>query len=374
MQSSATILVVDDTAANIRVLDAVLRPEGYRLVSATSGAEALEKIQGEAPDLVLLDVVMPVMDGYELCRRLRANPATAMLPVVMITASGEAERAKGLEAGADDFLHKPFNRAELLARVKSLIRIKQYQDVIEAKSAEVADLNHTLEARVAQQVQDIERLNQLQRFLSPQIAETIKSRPEALEAHRREITVCFCDLRGFTTFAEIAEPEDLISVVREYHAAMGELIFRFEGTLEHFEGDGMMVFFNDPVPCDDPPGRAVHMAIAMRERARGLSAGWRKRGYELGLGMGIAMGYATLGRIGFEGRFDYGAIGAVTNTAARLCGEAAAGQILVTQRVCAAVEDHIATEPVGDLELKGMQRAISAFNVVGLKEAPLPTP
>jgi class 3 adenylate cyclase len=254
-----------------------------------------------------------------------------------------------------------------MLRIKTLQHTVQQQATrLEAQSAELAGWNRELESRVAQQVEDIGRLSQLQRFLSPQIAEAIKSRPEALEPHRREITVCFCDLRGFTAFSETAEPEDLMCVVGEYHAAMGELIFQFEGTLEHFEGDGMMVFFNDPLPCPDPPGRAVQMAVAMRERAAGLRAMWQKRGHRLGLGMGIAMGYATLGRIGFEGRFDYGAIGSVTNVAARLCGEAGPGQILVTERVRSATEEQATFEPLGDLELKGLQRAVAAYNVTSL--------
>src|SRR5205814_25875 len=178
--------------------------------------------------------------------------------------------------------------------------VRQQADRLEAQAAELTEWNRTLERRVAEQVEAIERLSELQRFLSPQIAETIQSRPEALEPHRREITGCFRDLRGFTAFSETAEPEDLIQVVREYHTAMGELIFQFEGTLEHFEGDGMMVFFNDPLPCVDAPGQAVRMAIAMRERAGELIGIWQRRGHRLGFGMGIASGYATLGRIGFE--------------------------------------------------------------------------
>ncbi|HEY3115403.1 MAG TPA: response regulator [Chloroflexota bacterium] len=363
--ASGKILVVDDTPMNIKVLEAILSPRGYNVITATSGEEALVQIRAEAPDLILLDVVMPGIDGYEVCRRVRSDPTTSMLPVVMVTASGEAERVKGLEAGADDFLHKPVDKAELLARVQSLLRIKRYQDTIESQATELADLNRTLEARVAEQVRHIESLSQLQRFLSPQIAETIRSRPEALETHRREITVCFCDLRGFTAFSETAEPEDIMSVLREYHAAMGEIIFKHEGTLEHFAGDGMMVYFNDPVPCDEPAERAVQMSLAMRDRARDLTASWKRRGHQLGFGMGIATGYATLGRIGFEGRFDYGAIGTVTNTAARLCGEAAADQILIAERVWAAVEGQFASEPLGNLELKGLSRPIPAYNLLG---------
>jgi class 3 adenylate cyclase len=299
------------------------------------------------------------------------------MPTIMVTARADsADVISGLEAGAEEYLTKPVDQAALIARVQSMLRVKALHDTVqeqatqlESQAAELAQWNRALTERVAEQVEDIERLSQLQRFLSPQVAEAIRSHPAALEPHRREITVCFCDLRGFTAFAETAEPEDLISVLRAYHAAMGELIFKYEGTLERFAGDGMMVFFNDPVTCDDPAGRAVRMAVAMRERAAELAAGWRKLGHELGFGVGIAMGYATLGRIGFEGRFDYGAIGTVTNQAARLCGEAGPGQILVTQRVCAAVEDCAATEPVGELDLKGLQRAVPAYNVVALVRA-----
>jgi class 3 adenylate cyclase/CheY-like chemotaxis protein len=368
VERPARILVVDDTPMNIKILEAVLAPQGYEVLPAGSGQDALDRAIMNSPDLVLLDIVMPEMDGYEVCRRLRANPATQALPVIMITASGEQERIRALEAGADDFVQKPFNHAELLARVRSLLRIKAYYDTIQAQTAELARWNRTLEARVAEQVEQLERLSQLRRFLSPQIAEAIVSGGERpLEAHRREITVAFLDLRGFTAFTDTAEPEDVMDVLHEYHAAMGELIFRHEGTLEHFAGDGMMVFFNDPLPIADPAGQAVRMALAMRERAVELAAAWQRRGHELALGMGIAMGYATLGKIGFEGRFDYGAIGSVTNMAARLCGEARAGQILIPRRIVGALEDVVEAEPVGDLELKGFSRPITTYNVVRLK-------
>jgi adenylate cyclase len=371
MSQEATILVVDDLPKNIRLLDAVLTPHGYRVVPARSGEEALRLLQDAQPDIVLLDIVMPGMDGYEVCRRIRGNPATAYLPVVMITASGDQERLSALEAGADDFVTKPLDRAELRARVRSLVRIKRYHDTIERQRAMLTEWNQQLEQRVQSQVTELERMSRLRRFLSPQIADlVVESGDESfLESHRREIVVVFCDLRGFTAFAETAEPEEVMGVLREYHVALGDLIFRYQGTLEHFAGDGLMVFFNDPLPCDDPPGRAVRMAVAMRSRVGELIAGWARLGHDLGFGAGIAQGYATLGRIGFEGRFDYAAIGSVTNLASRLCSEAARGQILVSQRVHAAIEDIVVSEPAGELRLKGFSRPVRAFDVHGVHEA-----
>ena len=370
-QQRKRILVVDDTPHNIKLLEAVLYPRGYAVIPATSGAEALAQVAAERPDLILCDVVMPGMDGYEVCRRLRADPETRLLPVIMITASGEQEKVKAIEAGADDFVLKPFNQAELLARVRSLLRIKEYHDTIQAQAAELAEWNRTLEERVAAQVAELERVGRLRRFLSPQLAELLVSAGDEriLESHRREITVVFTDLRGFTAFAETAEPEDVMGVLREYHAAMGELIFRFQGTLERFTGDGLMVFFNDPLPCPDPPAQAVRMAVAMRARAAELARAWRRRGHALGFGVGIAVGYATLGRIGFEGRWDYGAIGSVTNLAARLCGEAQPGQILISERVHLMTEDLLEVEPLGELMLKGFHRPVGAYNVLAIRDA-----
>ena len=370
-QPRKRILVVDDTPHNIKLLEAVLFPRGYQVIPATSGAEALAKVPAEQPDLILCDVVMPGMDGYEVCRRLREDPETRLLPVIMITASGEQEKIKAIDAGADDFVLKPFNQAELLARVRSLLRIKEYHDTIQAQAAELAEWNRTLEQRVSEQVAELDRVGRLRRFLSPQLAELIVSAGDEriLESHRREITVVFTDLRGFTAFAETAEPEDVMGVLREYHAAMGELIFAHGGTLERFTGDGLMVFFNDPIPVPDPPVQAVRMAVAMRERAAELARAWRRRGHDLGFGVGIAVGYATLGRIGFEGRWDYGAIGSVTNLAARLCGEAEAGQILISERVHLMIEDLLQAEPLGQLALKGFHRPVGAYNVLAIQPA-----
>jgi adenylate cyclase len=360
---SPRILVVDDTPVNTKLLADLLTAKGYAVATAASGPEALDAINRAVPDLVMLDVTMPGMSGYDVCRKLRENPATAVLPVVMVTALDPAlERVKGIEAGADDFLSKPINQPELLARVRSLLRIKRLHD-------DLNTLNRSLEQRVQEQVAQLERLGRLKRFFSPQLAELIVAggAEDPLRTHRRQITVVFLDLRGFTAFAETAEPEEVMDVLREYHAAMGELILAHEGTLERFTGDGMMVFFNDPLPVPDPAQRALRMALAMRERVTQLTAGWKKRGWDLGVGVGIAQGYATIGAIGFEGRWDYGAIGTVTNLAARLCGEAKAGQILISQRLLGTIDELVECEPVGELTLKGFQRSVTAFNVLSLK-------
>jgi class 3 adenylate cyclase len=359
------ILVVDDVPVNVKLLADLLTVKGYDVVTAANGAEALAKVEKDRPGIVLLDVMMPGMSGYDVCRKIRENPATTMLPIIMVTALDPSqERVKGIEAGADDFLSKPINQPELLARVKSLLRIKVLHD-------ELADWNRTLEQRVEQQLAQLDRLERLKRFFSPQLAELIVSgeTEDPLKSHRREITVVFLDLRGFTAFAETAEPEEVMGVLREYHAVMGRLILRHEGTLERFTGDGMMIFFNDPVPVADAAERAVRMAGAMRDQVDELLVKWRKRGYELDFGVGIEQGYATIGAIGFEGRMDYGAIGTVTNMAARLCGEAKPRQILISQRVLGAVEALIEVEDLGSLTLKGFSKPVPAFNVLALKRS-----
>lgn len=360
---TARILVVDDTPANVKLLVDLLAAKGYRPVAAASGEEALARIAEQVPDLVLLDIMMPGLSGYDVCRRIRDDPATALLPVVLCTSlDPKQERIHGIEAGADDFIPKPINQQELFARVKSLLRIKALQDEVKA-------WNDRLEHRVQEQLAQMERLSRLKNFFSPALAEAIVSggADDPLKSHRREITVVFLDLRGFTAFTETADPEEVMGVLREYHAAMGALILAHEGTLERFTGDGIMIFFNDPVVVDDPAPRAVRMALQMQQRTAVLAAGWKKRGYDLQLGIGIAMGFATIGAIGFEGRIDYGAIGNVTNLAARLCGEAKGGEILVAPRVAAALDGSIAVEPAGELALKGLARPIAVSRV--LREA-----
>jgi class 3 adenylate cyclase len=361
------ILVVDDLPANVRLLEAILEPAGYSVLSASSGPEALEHVAAELPDLVLLDVQMAGMNGYEVCRRIRENEATALVPVVMVTSHDEEARIDGIRAGADDFVTKPLDQQELLLRVRSLVRIKRYHDTIRAQAAELGEWNRTLEGRVAAQVEELARMARLRRFLSPTLAEVVMERGDSvLESHRRELAVLFADLRGWTDFSAGTEPEEVMSVVGSYHATMGELILKYEATVGWFAGDGLMVWFNDPIPCDDPAERAVRMAVEMREAMAALTAGWRKRGHELDFSIGVSLGYATIGRIGFEGRYDYGAVGSVLNLASRLCDAAGPGQIVIGQRVLAEVETLVEAEPLGKIELKGFGKPVQAVSVSAL--------
>jgi adenylate cyclase len=370
MHNPPRILIVDDNETNRDILLTRLGTHGYDLVQAADGEEAIEVARKSLPDLILLDVMMPKLDGIEATKRLKADQTLPFMPIILVTAKADTKDVvAGLDAGADEYLTKPVDQISLVARVKSMLRVKELHDKVAAQAADLASWNKTLEQRVADQLKQIERSDRLKRFLAPQIADLILSEGDekVLESHRREITVVFCDLRGFTAFAETAEPEEVMAVLRDYHARLGVLIHKYEGTLERFLGDGLMVLFNDPLRCPDPSERAVRMAIEMRDGVAELAAGWRKHGHDLGFGMGIAHGYATLGRIGFEGRFDYSAIGTVVNLAARLCSQAAAGQILIDPKVQSAVEALAETEAAGELTLKGLSRPIKAFNIAGFR-------
>jgi len=368
----AKILVVDDVPQNVRLLEALLTSHGYAVVSATDGSGALELVESEDPDLVLLDVVMPKMDGYTVCRHLREREETALLPVIMLTASLGPEKTRAIEVGADDFIQKPLDHHELLTRVRSLLRIKRYHDTITLQAGELLELNRTLEGRVQEQVQELERLQRLRRFLSPQLADALvfAGDESILESHRRQVAMFFADLRGWTSFVDAVEPEELMRVLGEFHATIGALVRRFEATVGFIEGDGVQLFFNDPIEVPDAALRAVRLGCALREGMAELTPRWQKRGYDLDFGAGIALGYATCGEVGFEGRSDYAAIGAVTNLASRLADEASAGQILIAQRLYAEVEDHVEVEPVGEFELRGFQRPVAAFNVLAVHAAP----
>ena len=365
--SDATLLVVDDNEDNRYALTRRLAREGYaNIATAVDGEQALELVRSKPFDLVLLDIMMPKVNGYEVLAQMKADENLRHIPVIMISAVDELDSVvRCIEEGAEDYLSKPFNPTLLRARVGASLERKRLHDQVAAQAADLAAWNRSLEERVEQQVGEIERVSRLKRFLSPQVTELILSAGDdrVLESHRRAITVLFCDLRGFTAFSETAEPEEVMSVLREYHGVLGSLIHKHEGTVERFAGDAIMVLFNDPLPCPDPNVRAVRMAMEMRDRVSELASKWRKQSYELGFGVGIAHGYATLGRIGFEGRFDYGAVGTVVNLAARLCADAKDGQILIDSKVQATIETSTSTEPAGELSLKGFHRPVRAFNI-----------
>lgn len=373
MNDPPRILAVDDSPANLDIVRMRLEAQGYDIVSAMDGEAALVCARETRPDLIILDVMMPKLDGIEVLGQLKRDPDLRAIPVVLLTAKADAKDVvAGLEAGADDYLVKPFQHAALVARVKSLLRLKSLHDTVVDQAAalqrqtrELVEWNRSLEDRVASQMAEIERVAHLERFLAPHVAALVGSGQGLLESHRREVTVVFCDLRGFTAFTDTSEPEDVMGVLRDYHRTVGEVIFRYEGALERFAGDGMLILFNDPVPCEDHPKRAVGMAIDIRDRVETLARQWAKRGHTLGFGVGIAMGYATLGQVGFERRHEYAAVGSVTNLASRLCDEARPGQIVVSQRVQSFVEAWIESEPVGDLSLKGFSRTVPAHNILG---------
>ena len=370
-EGAASNLVVDDDTISRALLVHGLERDGHRVAVADDGRQALELLRAGRYDIVLLDVLMPELDGYDTLAQIVADDALRHIPVIMVSGIEDVESvARCLELGAQDYLPKPFNPVLLRARINGCLTRKRLDDTVRAQAEELADWNRTLNARVEEQVAEIERVSRLRGFLSPQVADAIVAAGDesVLESHRREITAVFCDLRGFTRFSEIADPEDAMRVLREYHTEMGKIIFAYGATVEHFEGDGMMLYLNDPIPVPDATLEAVRMAVAMRDRAATLAEGWRRQGYELDLGVGVAVGHATLGRIGFEGRFGYGAVGSVVNMAARLGNAAAAGQVLITQRVLAAVEEFCETEPVGELELKGFSGPQRVYSLIALNE------
>src|SRR5262245_31927511 len=372
MHNPPRILIVDDNPANRDILVTRLGNHGYDLTQACDGEEAIKVAKTVLPDLILLDVMMPKLDGIEVTKRLKADTSLPFTPIILVTAKTDIKDVvAGLEAGADEYLTKPVDQTSLVARVKSMLRVKELHDRVGAQAADLARWNKMLKQRVADQRVQIERADRLKRFLAPQIAELILNRGDEglLDSHRRDITVVFGDLRGFTAFAETAEPEEVMAVLREYHTNLGPIVHKYEGTVERFIGDGFLVLFNDPIPCPDPSARAIRMAVEMRDCIAQLAGEWRKHGHDLGFGIGIAHGYATLGPLGFEGRFEYSAIETVVNLAARLCAQAKTGQILIDPKVYSAVEPIVEIEPAGELMLKGLSRPIKAFEICALRPA-----
>jgi adenylate cyclase len=369
------LLVVDDNEDNRYMLSQQLNIQGYdNITIATNGHEALNILRSKSFDLVLLDIMMPDLNGYEVLESMRSSPELRNIPVIMISGIGELDSVvRCIELGAEDYLPKPFEPTLLRARVRATLERKRLHDQVVAQAAdlasqaaELANWNKTLEQRVADQLGEIERMGRLRRFLSPQVADLIvaSGMEKQLQSHRREITTLFCDLRGFTRFSETSDPEDVMVLLRDYHAVIGQIIIKYGATLEHFAGDGVMVIFNDPIPIDKPQLQAVRMALEMRDAMGTFTQQWRRLGHDIGFGIGISHGFATLGTIGFEGRFDYAAVGTVSNIASRLCDEAKPGQILISPRVLMAVEDTMKVELVGELTLKGIQRPMTAYNVI----------
>ena len=356
------ILIVDDEPFNLDLLEQELMEYDYVIERAVDGVEALEKTGTFKPDVILLDYMMPKMNGLEVVKRLRKSEDHKAIPVILLTAKASQEdKIAGLNAGADDYVTKPFDSFELLARVRAMLRIKQMHDTLEG-------WNRTLADQVSRQVAELQRMERLQRYLSPQIAATILgSEADLFKTHRREITAVFLDLRGFTAFSDGAEPEEVMEFLRNYHAEMGRLVFKFEGTLERFMGDGMVVIFNDPIPCENHSQKAARMALELRDRIKELRVGWLKMGYDLDLGVGLASGYATPGTLGFEGRMDYGSVGNLPNLAARLCAEAQGGQILTDQKTMSKLEEFFETAPLAELHLKGINRPVTAYNILSAK-------
>jgi len=375
---SSRILIADDNPVNVDVLRKRLIANGFEILVAEDGLAALELARAELPDLILLDVMMPGIDGMEVCRQLKNDPELPLIPIILVTAkSDRRDVIAGLDAGAEEYLTKPVDPVALVARVRSMLRIKELHDEsvrqssqLELLADDLASLNRHLEDKVASQLEELNRLSQLKRFFSPQLAEHIVSTGEEkfLDSHRREIAVVFCDLRNFSEFSTLAAPDEQLQLLRQFHNSVGALIFEFEATLEHFAGDGIMAFFNDPVPCEDPAGSAVRMAIQMREAVRELLVDWNRRGYNLGFGAGISFGPATLGHVGFESQFHYAAIGPIVNLAARLCDSALDGQILVTEKVLANARNTILTENLGDSRFKGFHQPVAVHNVVALRD------
>jgi adenylate cyclase len=366
------ILAVDDTPENLEILSVRLEANGYEVQTAEDGDEGLARARELEPDLILLDIMMPKLDGISVVRELKRDAKLRSIPVILVTAKSDTrDIVEGLDAGGDDYLTKPFEHAALLARVRSMLRQKALHDTVQDQARQLAEWNTALESRVAEQVDQIERIGRLRRFLPPQVADLVIASSDAemlLGSHRQEVTVVFCDLRGFTAFAEKAQPDEVMAVLSEYHAALGALILAYEGTLERFLGDGLLVLFNDPMPCPDHPERAVRMAIDMQARVGELLERWRGSGYQLGFGIGIAQGEATLGRIGFDRRLDYAAIGRIPNLASRLCSEAKAGQVLVSERAFLSVESKVDAGHLGHIALKGLAEPVPVYEVRAWRE------
>jgi class 3 adenylate cyclase/putative methionine-R-sulfoxide reductase with GAF domain len=401
--TSEVLKVISNSPGELEPVFQAMLANATRICEAKFGL--LFRHEGGASHVAAIQAVPPAFAKYLHCKANKPGPATGIGRVMKTLATihvldasedlayteRDPFRVAAVElGGVRTFLTVPMIKENDLVGIFSIYRqeVRPFTDkqielvqnfaaqaVIAIENARLLSdlnkLNQQLEQRVTDQVSEIERMSKLRRFLPPQVADLVvaSGAEKELESHRREITALFCDLRGFTGFSEKSDPEDVMSLLREYHAAIGEIIIKYSGTLEHYAGDGVMVFFNDPIPVPNPALQAVQTALEMRMAIEALTEKWRRLGHEIGFGVGIAHGFATLGTIGFEGRFDYAAIGTVSNVASRLCDEAKPGQILISPRVLMAVEDAVNVEPVGDFTLKGISRPVAAYNVLSAVSA-----
>lgn len=361
----ARILVVDDVEANVILLERLLRQRGFSNVDSTTESGKVAAMHAaSAYDLILLDLQMPQPDGIAVMEQLkRQSSGGDFLPVIVVSAFSDLDnRIRALGLGARDYIFKPFEVPEVIQRIMNHLEVRMLYRERQRQS-------EILEQRVREQVAQLERLSRMRRFFSPQIAERIVAGTlgDPLKTHRRDVTAVSIDLRNFTPFTEAADPEQVMVVLREYHSVIGPIILRYQGTIEYFAGDGIMVIFNDPMVTPDSTERAVRMAIEMRDAMAPVMRGWRGQGFEVGMGIGIAEGFATIGTIGFEGRWDYAVVGTVVNLAARLCSEARSGEIIVDRSVVRCIEGAIETEPAGDLALKGFALPVPAHLVKRLR-------
>jgi len=365
MEEKKTILAVDDSEDNLLIMESFLTHEGYRVATASNGKEGLEIARSDAPtDIILTDLNMPEMDGFEFTRALKASKGTVDIPVIMITAQRDTDSLiKGIEIGADEYIIRPFQLMHLKVRVRSMLRISDAQKKLQKVNRELQDLNRHLEERVERKTRELEKVNFLKKFFSPQLIQSFVSKDaeEIMRSHRRNITVVFFDLRGFTAFVNRNTAEEVMNVLAEYHQAIGPAVFEHDATLERFTGDGAMVFLGDPVPVPDHAARAVKMSLEFMQVAKGLKKRWEARGHQIHVGIGIATGEATLGKIGYAKRVDYAAIGSVTNLAARLCGEAPPGHILLAPSTVKEAGAAFKTASFGNLTLKGFPEPVTAY-------------
>ncbi len=365
------VLIVDDDSASRFVLADSVSEWGYEVKEVSNGEDAIDSVKSDLPDLILLDIMMPGMDGYEVCRILKNNDETNKIPIIFLTAREKIKnKTKGFEMGAVDYITKPFESLEVKARIETHLALKRAREEVEKANRKLSDLNQNLEERVEQKSRELEKINFLKQFFSPQLIQsfTTGQPEEIMKSHRRNITVVFLDLRGFTSFVNRSTAEETMAVLNEYHQAIGPVIFEYEATLERFTGDGIMVFFGDPVPRSDHAVQAAKMSLKCLSVMKELKTLWGERGHQLhGVGIGIATGEAILGKIGYDKRVDYAAIGNVTNLAARLCGEAPPGHILIAPSTLREIESQFIIEEFGNLQMKGFPDTTMVHNLLNAR-------